>query len=254
MNRTSPPSFLEIQRQFAAHIRDPSGEPVPDEVSPRRMQVYTELFFRNIEQLLANGFPVIRRILDDGEWHALVRDFMIRHRCRTPLFTEVGREFIAFLAGHQPALALRPFIVELARYEQLEVEIALAEDPETELAAAPDAEILEQVLGLSPAARVAQFRFPVHRISPDAQPAKAPEVPTWLLVYRDPGDHVRFMELNGFAYALLRLLDSGSPEPARALLACLTPGLDDARLEEVIGAGRSFLLDLRARGVLCAQP
>ena len=217
------------------------------------MQVYTELFFRNIEQLLANGFPVIRRIFDDEEWYALVRDFMVRHRCWTPLFTEIGQEFTAFLSGHETALALRPFIAELSRYEQLEVEAALAEDKEAEISVSPDEEILDYVLRLSPSARVAQFRFPVHRISREFQPAEVPSAPSWLLVYRDAEDHVRFMELNGFAYTLLTLLDSGSQESARSLLASLAAALDDAGLEEVIGAGRGFLHELHARGVLCAH-
>jgi uncharacterized protein len=247
-----PPSFAELQRQFAAHIRDPSGQPIPADVSPRRMQVYTELFFRNIEQLLANGFPVIRRILDDEDWYALVRDFMIRHRCQTPLFTEIGREFTSFLLRHEAALSRRPFIAELARYEQLEVEAALAEEIEPGTTLSLDTEILDQVLQLSPSARVAQFRFPVHRIAPEFQPVQAPDTPSWLLVYRDLEDRARFMELNGFAYALLTLIDSGSQEPARALLSSLAAALHDTRLEEVIGAGRGFLLDLCARGVLYA--
>jgi uncharacterized protein len=138
MTRPTTRSLAELQRQFAAHIRDPDHQAVPDDVSPRRMRVYTELFYRNIEQLLAGGFPVIRRILPDDEWHALVRDFMVRHRCRTPLFTAVGQEFVAFLSSHDSALAARPFLAELARHEQLEVEAALAEDPEPR--ATPDAE------------------------------------------------------------------------------------------------------------------
>jgi uncharacterized protein len=245
-----PPSFVEIQRQFAAHIRDPSGQPAPGDISPRRMRVYTELFFRNIEQLLANGFPVIRRILADDEWHGLVRDFMVQHRCRTPLFTEVGHEFVAFLSSHEPALAPRPFIAELARYEQLEVEASLAPDPPAGSLLAPESTLLDRRLQLSPSVRIGQFSFPVHRVGPGFQPAEAPASPTWLLVYRDPDDRVRFMELNGFAYTLLALIDSGSREPARTLLASLAAALDNAGLEDVIDAGHGFLQDLCSRGVL----
>ena len=54
------------QYAFAAHIRDPEHAPAPGDVEPRRMAVYTELFYNNIESLLAANFPVIRRLHDDG--------------------------------------------------------------------------------------------------------------------------------------------------------------------------------------------
>lgn len=252
MNRPAPPTFTQIQRQFAAHIRDPEGQPIPAGVSPRRMRVYAELFYRNIEQLLANGFPVIRRLHDEREWHALVREFMIRHRCRTPLFTAVGREFTAFLAAHEAACSRRPFIAELACYEQLEVEVELAEDCEPKESPGTDADLLDQVLHLSPSARVAEFRFPVHRITPEFQPTRDPATPTWLLVYRDVEEHIRFMELNGFAYTLLTQMGSGSEKPVRALLASMAATAHDVRVEDVLDAGRSFLLELNARGVFHA--
>jgi uncharacterized protein len=256
MTRPTTRSLAELQRQFASHIRDPDHQAVPDDVSSRRMRVYTELFYRNIEQLLAGGFPVIRRILPDDEWHALVRDFMVRHRCRTPLFTAVGQEFVAFLSSCDSALAARPFLAELARHEQLEVEAALAKDPEPR--ATPDAdatpgakvEVLDRILQLAPSARLAWFQFPVHRISPEFQPMTPPELPTWLLVYRDPGDHVRFMELNAFSYTLLDLLGQHPDETARSVLAALAAALGNVGVEEVIVSGSEFLQQLMARGVL----
>jgi uncharacterized protein len=259
MTRPTTRSLAELQRQFAAHIRDPDHQAVPDDVSPRRMRVYTELFYRNIEQLLAGGFPVIRRILPDDEWHALVRDFMVRHRCRTPLFTAVGQEFVAFLSSHDSALAARPFLAELARHEQLEVEAALAEDPEPR--ATPDAEAtqgaetggINRVLQLVPSARLAWFQFPVHRIGPEFQPMTPPELPTWLLVYRDPGDRVRFMELNAFGYTLLDLLGQHPDETARSVLAALAAAMGNVGVEEVIVSGSEFLQQLMARGVLSTR-
>jgi uncharacterized protein len=253
MTRPTTRSLAELQRQFAAHIRDPDHQAVPDDVSPRRMRVYTELFYRNIEQLLAGGFPVIRRILPDDEWHALVRDFMVRHRCRTPLFTAVGQEFVAFLSSHDSALAARPFLAELARHEQLEVEAALAPDIEPINVLDPAEELLDRPLGLAPSARVTEFRFPVHRIGPEFQPMTPPELPTWLLVYRDPGDRVRFMELNAFSYTLLDLLGRHPDETARAVLAALAAAMGNVGVEEVIVSGSEFLQQLMARGVLSTR-
>lgn len=253
MTPPAPAAMSAVQLDFAAHIRDPNNRPVPDGVSSRRMRVYVELFFSNIEQLLSNGFPVIRRLLDDEEWHTLVRDFMARHRCRTPLFPAIGRELSDFLSRHDAALAGRPFLAELARYEHLEVEAGLAPDADAGPRLHTDADLLDQVLQPAPSVRMAEFCFPVHRISPKFQPATAPDTPTRLLVYRDTGDQVRFMELTGFGYALLKLLSLQPGETARTALVSIAAALGASGGEEIIVSGHEFLQQLREREVLVAR-
>ena len=90
-------STLALQREFARHLRDPQLFPPPDGLEERRLQIYRELFYNNIEGLLATNFPVIRRLLGDSRWHRLVRDFYREHTSHTPLFTEIGREFQRYL-------------------------------------------------------------------------------------------------------------------------------------------------------------
>src|SRR3954467_3571617 len=90
-----PPSPL--QPPFAAHLRDPTHAPAPAGIEPRRMAVYSELFFNNIESLVAANFPVIRTLYADDAWRDLVRAFYRDHRCHTPLFTDIAREFIRYL-------------------------------------------------------------------------------------------------------------------------------------------------------------
>ena len=87
------------------HARDPAAHPGPPGIEPRRLKIYSDLLYNNIEGLLAGNVPVIRKTLGDTAWHALVRRFFAYHRSRTPLFTEIGRELIAFLesdAGRDP--------------------------------------------------------------------------------------------------------------------------------------------------------
>jgi len=82
------------------------------------MAIYTDLFFNNIESLLSANFPVIRTLYDDDAWRSLVRAFYSEHRCHTPLFTEIAREFIRFLETRRDTDAGDPaFLVELAHYE-----------------------------------------------------------------------------------------------------------------------------------------
>jgi uncharacterized protein len=247
---TGTPAFMELQRKFAAHIRDPANHAPPVDVSPRRMAVYTDLFFRNLEQHLANGFPVIRRITPDEQWHGLVRAFMAHHCCQTPLFPEIGKEFAHFLASEWSDPACPPFLGELAHYEYLEVAVALAEDDPDSASRDIDTDVLDCRLRLSTSARVARYRFPVHRIGPDYQPGAAPDTPTCLLVYRDPDDRVRFMELNAMSYSLLELLRIRPDDTARAVLNAFAQSFGLPETEQVVKSGAALLQDLRMRAAV----
>ncbi|NNG12205.1 MAG: DUF2063 domain-containing protein, partial [Halobacteria archaeon] len=62
-SRTERPDFIRRQYEFAAHIRDPKHQPAPADVEDRRMGIYRELFYNNVEGFIAGTFPVLRRIL-----------------------------------------------------------------------------------------------------------------------------------------------------------------------------------------------
>ena len=48
--------FRQLQRQFSAHIRDRDTFDYPG-IEDRRLRVYRELFYNNIEGFLRRGFP-----------------------------------------------------------------------------------------------------------------------------------------------------------------------------------------------------
>lgn len=245
---TSP--FRELQRRFAAHIRDPKNNPRPEDVSALRMAVYTDLFFRNLEQHLAAGFPVIRRIMSDEQWHELVRDFMVHHRCRTPLFPEIGQEFADFLNDTTDDSPFPPFLGELARYGHLEVTVGFSEDDPEPAAACVDSDLLDSRPVFSASAHAVQYRFPVHRIGPDFQPDAAPEIPTFLLVHRVHDDRVRFIELNALSYTLLEWLRIEPDQTPRAVLENLAERISHPDAEEVVGSGQALLQYLIMRGII----
>lgn len=157
-----------LQKGFAAHIRNPQLNPAPSDVDERRMEVYRGLFFRNLSSFIAKSFPVIRRLYSDADWATLIRDFYTVHRCHTPLFPEIPREFLQYLQARQDRdTDDAPFLLELAHYEW--VEIALDQD-ERELDDVPadrDGDFLQGVPVLSPLAWPLAYQYPVHRIRPD---------------------------------------------------------------------------------------
>ncbi|MEK6596470.1 MAG: DNA-binding domain-containing protein, partial [Pseudomonadota bacterium] len=79
-NTADRPGFVHQQYAFAAHIRNPEKNPRPEDIEERRMKIYRELFYNNVEDFMANTYPVLRQITPDDRWHAMMRDYFANHR------------------------------------------------------------------------------------------------------------------------------------------------------------------------------
>ena len=251
----APPRLRGQQLAFAAHLRDPDTASAPDGIEDRRMAVYRELFYNNVESLLAGNFPVIRSVLDDAGWHRLVRAFYREHRAHTPLFPEIGREFLRYLEARQArgvedAAIDLPFLPELAHYEWVELALSLDDTELAEVAHEPGGDLLAGVPVPSPLAWPLAYRWPVHRLAPGSLPQTVPDTPTFLLVLRDRGDQVRFKEITAATFQLLQRLHGNQAGLAgRALLEAMAA---EARqpVEGFVAAGARVLQQLRASDAL----
>ena len=203
------PSFIDTQYQFAAFLRDPDNQALPDDIEPRRMAIYRELFYNNIEGFIANGFPVLKQITSDNAWHSMIRDFMIKHRCKTPLFHEIGREFMAYLANDRDNANDPIFIQELAHYEWVELALSVLDDEVEPPNINSNLDNLDVNFKTSPLAWPLVYNYPVHQIGPNFQPNQANDSPVHLLVYRNKEDSITFMELNPVSARLINLLNEG---------------------------------------------
>jgi hypothetical protein len=243
------PEFIRRQYEFAAHIRDPEKNAPPEDVADRRMAVYRELFFNNVEGFLANSFPVLRSVLEDQAWRHLVRDFFARHRAQTPLFHEIPREFLQYLENERIAPSDPSFLWELAHYEWVELALSLSDQEDNEKID-PDGNLLEGLPIVSTLAWPLCYRFPVHRISREYQPAEPNTQPTFLVVYRALNDQVAFMEINSVTARLLELLSNKETNSGQTALMQIARELRHPNLEQVIAGGHQTLEELRARHIL----
>ena len=243
-------NFRNIQYAFAAHIRDPDRHPAPPDVSPTRMAAYRELFFNNIENFIAAGFPVLKSVMAD-HWIDLIQDFYARHRCQTPLFIEIAEEFLSYLQSERNGVSADPpFLLELAHYEWVELALAVAEAEPPRLDPEFSKNPLSAAIRLSETAWPLAYRFPVHKICPHFQPAEAPQSPTFLVVYRDRDDAVRFLEVNQATYRLLELLEESGTMSARDCLMRIAEELRHPDPTRVQAFGADILNDLAERGVI----
>lgn len=240
-------TLQDQQMGMARYLRDPENQPPPAGVEARRLQIYQDLVYNNIEGFISGGFPVLRSLYADDDWHSLVRLFIDRHRCHTPYFLEISQEFLDFLMeSHTLRDCDPPFLSELAHYEWVE----LALDVSEEVLPGPQAvdDILVASPRLSPLAWLLSYQFPVHRIGPDCQPA-APEQPTYLVVYRDRGDQVRFVELNPATARLLALVRDNETATAGELLASLAEELG-MEVDAMLGFGSTQLTQFMEQDII----
>lgn len=246
-----PDRLNKLQTEFAAHIRDPENHAAPGDIEDRRMRIYRDLFFNNIQSLLAGNFPVLRTLYDDERWRRLIRDFYSEHHCQTPLFTEVAKEFLRYLQDGRKKRPDDPgFLLELAHYEWVELALSLDERDPAKVAANPGGDLLHGIPVLSPLAWPLSYCYPVHLIKPDYQPESPPEKPSHILVYRNRCDEIKFMKLNDVSRLLLKLIQEKPGSTGLELLTEIAAAIEHPEPQKVITAGTELLNDLRSKDVL----
>jgi len=245
-------SLKSAQMAFAAHLRDPLNNPAPVGIEDRRMAIYRDLIYNNIESFLSGGFPVIRSLMGDGDWHQLVRGFVKDHRCHTPYFLEISQEFLLYLqAGSAPIGGELPFLIELAHYEWVELALDVSPEtlPERSVDIDPSMPLLDSSLVISPLAWRLNYTYPVHKISPDYQPLETPIEPTSLIVYRGPDEAIHFFASNAVTMRLLQLLEDGQCSARDALLQ-VADELAHPEPEVLVAMGEGIIQQLLALSIL----
>lgn len=249
--RHEMPAFMQIQFAFTGAVRDPQNGTLPAGVTARRMAVYQELIFNNIDESLRSAFPVLREISSERRWRGLIRDFLIEHRARTPLFPELPREFLRYLEQvRTPRDDDFPFMVELAHYEWAELALGISEEAISDAGISRKVLPLDGIPQLSPLIWLCQYRYPVHRIAPGFMPKKPGAEPTYLLIYRDRNDEVGFMELNRVTAGLLQRLQQNSDKSAETVLLELARELHHPNPATVIHGGEVILQEFLARDII----
>ena len=245
------PEFMRKQFEFAAYVRNPDKYARPEEIETRRMKVYADLFYNNVESFMANTYRVLRAIMDDTQWHALIRDYFENHHAHTPLFPEMPREFLRYLEDErEPQESDPPFMLELAHYEWTELALTISEEEFDDTGIDKQGDLLNGIPALSPLAWPLSFAFPVHQINEENQPQQPPETPTYLIAYRDREFDVHFLETNPVTARLIQLISENSGHTGQELLAQIAEEIGHPQPEVVIRGGGDILDDLRKRDVI----
>jgi len=230
--------FQKYQNAFTAHIRDPMNNPIPNNVDEERMAVYREGVYNNIFESTSVCFPVCQQTIGEQDWEAIVKRFVATHHASSPLFREVPYELVKFLEND----AETPhYVKQLAHYEWVELAVAGMRTEIQPLSKKPN--LLDEIPILAPAHMLLQYDYPVQKISATCKPT-ATEI-TYLLVFRNEGDEVKFIELNPMVYMMLDRIQQGMT--GKKALNALAKEIQHPQPELIIEFGAGLLGDLMSQ-------
>src|SRR5262245_16155048 len=242
--------FQRFQLQFAAHIRNPRKNPRPAGVPARRMAVYNELLFNNIEDVLSGCFPVLKQILGKRKWTAIIRAFFAEHSCHRPFFRQVPDEFLDYLEKERKPTKEDPrFLKDLAHYEWVELDLFVSDAAVDETSVVPRGDLLKERPVFTPALRLLSYPFEVHRIGPKYRPGAPRREPFYYLMFRNIEDRVEFMVLNPITARLVDLLLHSSLTGEKALHKIIRK-LKHLPPETVLQGGLQILRELREKNAI----
>ena len=236
--------FQRYQTEFTAHIRDPAAHKKPANVVEERMAVYREAVVNNIFESVSVCFPVCQQVIGKRAWQALIRGFVKNHAAKTPIFREIPQQFLSYLdtVNSETIKKLPVYLKPLAHYEWVELAVSALEIKPIKLSKKTD--LLNEKPVLAPH-MLLEYDFAVHKIAKNKKPKQIEK--TYLLVYRNAGFEVKFIELNLMTFNLLKTLEDGNMTGEQALMRLAEQINNDGvktELEIILKFGAEILQDL----------
>ena len=250
---SSKANFKDTQFAFAAHIREPNKNEAPSDIEDRRMKIYRELFYNNVEGFMSNTYPVLCEVLGEERWHTLIRNYFENHKAHTPLFPEMPREFLVFLEEeYELSTDDFPFMIELAHYEWVELALSVSELENNieKLTDAPD--FLNNVPVLSKLAWPLTYNYPVHQISTEFLPSEEQNQQTHIVASRQLNEeHVDFTEINPVIARLLQLIaENPDALTGSQLLTQIANEIGNPDINSIINFGVQTLNELHEKEII----
>ena len=228
--------FQQYQIAFTAHIRDPSTNKKPAHVQNTRMAIYREIVFNNIFSSVSACFPVCKSMMGARAWRKLVHAFFANHQATTPIFREIPQQFLQYI---DTKIDLPIYFQSLAHYEWVELAVATLQTDRIKLSKTTD--LLNEKPILAPAHMLLSYDYAVQSVSKRHLPKGTEQ--TYLLVFRNAENKVKFIELNTITFQLLNLIKTNQLTGRQALIM-LAEEIGHPDIDVIITFGAEILADL----------
>lgn len=247
--------FQKVQVEFAKNLRNPELNQSPKGIEARRMKIYQELFYNNVENFCSNSFPILRSLMTEEQWHSWVRNFFTEHRATSPYFIDISKEFLNYLEEQDERFS-REFVfgIELAHWEWMEIEATSNTQDILTIPHERNGDLMNEKVVVSPVAWPLVYEFDVHHISQNYQPEEAPQSPTFLIISRNRHHEVDFMEANPLTYRLLQIFqvhqDNGKQVSGVQALEQLIDETQFPQPEQLLAGGLQILQTLLEKDII----
>ena len=228
--------FQHYQIAFTAHIRDPKTNKKPAKIKDARMAVYREIVFNNLFGSVSACFPICQTILGKRAWQTLVRQFFSQYQANSPIFREIPQQFLQFLKTKKD---FPNYFEQLAHYEW--VELAVNTMPSETAKLSIYINLLDEKPVLAAANMLLEYDYAVHKITKKHNSVVAEK--TYLLVFRNLENQVKFIALNPSTFQLLDLIIN-NPITGRQALMRLAEALNYTNIDAMMEFGAEILADL----------
>ena len=228
--------FQRYQLAFTAHIRDPKTNKKPAKVNDARMAIYREIVFNNLFSSVSACFPVCQKVLGKRAWQKLVRQFFSQYQAATPIFREIPQQFLNFVKANKD---LPDHFMQLAHYEWVELAVNSMLSKPTKLS--KNIDLLGEKPVLAAANMLLEYDYAVHKITKKTNSMVAEK--TYLLVFRNLHNQVKFIALNPSTFQLLQLITEKNMTGEQALIS-LALSMQHPNTDAVIQFGAEILGDL----------
>lgn len=237
LNAEGAKAFAADPKAFGAERSLGKADQAALETFQSRLLTYRGLARNALEDPLPDCFPITHTLLEGAElWDACLDAFLASRTIQSPYYRDVNPAFVTWLANSTWGQDRWPFLLQLAHFEYIEVEILRwPDDPlSKELKTKPTAD--GQVV-FGGATRNLAYAYRVHEATKEDPEPTAGE--TFLLGYRDTEGDFNYSELSAHASAFLARCMEDEPIGTAASVLNL-------ELEEVL----DLLSGFRAKGAI----
>jgi hypothetical protein len=187
---------------------------IAGQIDKTGVELYASLLNYGHQDVIGSIFPFCAKLLHK-HWEEIVDDYLEKYPPNHFNLNRSAQRFSEYLDKHQPRLKKRfPYIVELADYEWLELEL-LEKDvisPPSELETLESPEQFTAFAPIvNPALALRRYNYSIMKIAEEIQnscqkPRNSSRMPTNVVVYRDPcGNRSRFLEVGSVAASIIEM-------------------------------------------------
>ncbi|MGB1013902.1 MAG: DUF692 family multinuclear iron-containing protein [Nannocystaceae bacterium] len=212
-----------------------------------RLGVYRDLSRATVISTVANFLPRTLARLPAGRFEQDVAQWLAGPGPCSRYLRDLPLAFAEWVAPRWTGAAdVADYVVDLARHELIEFTVATAVSRHQ---APSEAFELTSVLHFATSCQLADYAYAVHRLPEAVDDRSVPSCePTCLLVYRDPTNRVRYLQLSALARVVTQRLMAGE-----RVQDALTAGARDVSVSldnETLGRMSVLLADFAQRGVV----